>query len=148
MDGLNVGQVQLQEYGSKQDVLIRMERQPGGDDAQQTAITKVRAAVGKDLPGAEIRRVEAVGASVSDELFHNGMLAMGLAILAMLAYISFRFEWQFGIGAVVTLILDVTKLVGFYVRYAVPVQHDGDRRDPHGHGLLDQRQGRGLRPGA
>jgi preprotein translocase SecF subunit len=59
--------------------------------------------------------VEAVGATVSSELFRNGMTAMGLALVAMLAYIAFRFQWPFGVGAVVTLILDVTKLIGFFV---------------------------------
>jgi preprotein translocase subunit SecF len=56
-----------------------------------------------------------VGASVSSELFRNGMIALGLSLLAMLGYIWFRFEWQFGVGAVVTLILDVTKVIGWYV---------------------------------
>jgi preprotein translocase subunit SecF len=63
----------------------------------------------------QVRRVEAVGGSVSRELFVNGMLALGFSLLAMLAYIWFRFEWQFGVGAVITLVLDVTKVIGFYV---------------------------------
>ena len=111
---LGLGQVALQQFGTPQDVLIRVERQSGGEKAQQVAIEKVKAALAKDFTGIEIRRVEAVGASVSGELFRAGMLALGLAILAMLVYIWFRFEWQFGFGAVVTLILDVTKTVGFY----------------------------------
>lgn len=116
LDGLGlVGQVGLQSYGSSQDVLVRIDQQPGGEEAQQRAVAKVRAAVTEKVPGTEIRRVEAVGATVSDELYRNGMIAMGLALLAMLAYIAFRFQWPFGVGAVVTLILDVTKLVGVYV---------------------------------
>ncbi len=111
---LGLGQVALQSFGSPQDVLIRFERQSGGDQAQQVAVEKVRAALNKDFAGTQIRRVEAVGASVSGELFRNGMLALGLAIVAMLIYIWFRFEWQFGLGAVITLILDITKTVGFY----------------------------------
>lgn len=111
---LNLGQVALQEFGSPQDVLIRLERQPGDDAAQQVAADKVRATLAQEIPGTTVRRVEAVGASVSGELFFNGMLALGLALLAMLVYIWFRFEWQFGLGAIVTLLLDVTKVVGFY----------------------------------
>ncbi|MGR0183135.1 protein translocase subunit SecF [Azospirillum aestuarii] len=111
---LNMGQVALQEFGSPQDVLIRLERQPGDDAAQQVAADKVRATLAQEIPGTTVRRVEAVGASVSGELFFNGMLALGLALLAMLVYIWFRFEWQFGFGAIVTLLLDVTKVVGFY----------------------------------
>ena len=114
LTGLDMGQVALQEFGSPQDVLIRLERQPGDDAAQQVAADKVRNTLAQAVPGTQVRRVEAVGASVSGELFANGMLALGLAMLAMLIYIWFRFEWQFGFGAVVTLILDITKIVGFY----------------------------------
>ena len=114
LTGLGMGQVALQEFGSAQDVLIRLERQPGDDAAQQVAADKVRATLAATVPGTQVRRVEAVGASVSGELFTNGMLALGLAMVAMLFYIWFRFEWQFGLGAVVTLLLDITKIVGFY----------------------------------
>ena len=62
----------------------------------------------------QIRRVEVVGARVSGELFRNGLLATALALVAVLLYIWFRFEWQFGVGVVVTLILDVTKTIGFF----------------------------------
>jgi len=112
---LNVGQAGLQQFGSPNDVLIRLERQPGDDAAQQRAVERVRGALQQSVPGVQIRRVEAVGASVSEELFRNGMLALGLSMVAMLFYIWFRFEWQFGVGAVATLLLDITKMVGFYV---------------------------------
>ena len=109
-----LGQVSLQQFGSPTDVLIRFERQPGGDQAQQEAVKVIQAALAKDFPGTTIRRIESVGASVSQELFQDGMLALGLAAVAMLLYITFRFEWQFGVGAVATMILDVTKTVGFF----------------------------------
>jgi len=115
INGLGLGEAQLQSFGSDRDVLIRLERQPGGEEAQQNAVEAVRGLLTKSFPGTEIRSVEAVGATVSGELFQSGMLALGLALVAMLAYIAFRFEWQFGVGAVVTLILDVTKTVGFFV---------------------------------
>ncbi|TWB20848.1 protein translocase subunit secF /protein translocase subunit secD [Nitrospirillum amazonense] len=114
METLHLGPVQLQQFGSPSDVLMRLEQQAGGDAAQQGAVKAVQEELNKDFPGAVIRRQEAVGASVSAELFHDGMLALGLAAIAMLAYITFRFEWQFGIGAVVTMLLDVTKTVGFF----------------------------------
>ena len=117
VEKLDLGPVQLQQFGSPDEVLIRLQRQQGGDDAQQIAVNKVKTDVLSQFPGSEIRRVEAVGATVSDELFHQGMLALGLALLAMLVYIWFRFEWEFGVGAVVTLILDVTKTIGFYVLF-------------------------------
>jgi preprotein translocase subunit SecF len=115
LNGLGLGEVSLQQFGSPDNVLIRLERQPGGDEAQQKAVEKVRQVLTTKFPGTELRRVEAVGATVSTELFKNGMIALGLALVAMLIYIWFRFEWQFGVGAVVTLILDVTKTVGFFV---------------------------------
>jgi preprotein translocase subunit SecF len=141
LSSLNLGQVGLQQFGSPQDVLIRLERQradvaercrakrpPANDqeraarqravteeEAQQCAVEEVRAGLEKFKTGTQIRRVEAVGGSISSELFFNGMLALGLSIVAMLAYIWFRFEWQFGVGAVMTLLLDITKIVGFYV---------------------------------
>lgn len=112
---LDLGHAALQQFGSPNDVLIRLERQGTEDAAAQRAADKVRATLTQAYPGTEIRRVEAVGASVSEGLFRDGMLAMGLALIAMLIYIWFRFEWQFGIGAIVTLVLDVTKTIGFYV---------------------------------
>ena len=115
INGLGLGEAQLQQFGSPQDVLIRLERQPGGDEAQQKAVETVRSLLATKFPGTELRQVEAVGATVSGELFRGGILALGLALVAMLIYIWFRFEWQFGVGAVVTLILDVTKTVGFFV---------------------------------
>ena len=115
INGLGLGEAQLQQFGSPQDVLIRLERQAGGDEAQQKAVEKVRQLLLTKFPGTELRQVEAVGATVSGELFRGGMIALGLALVAMLVYIWFRFEWQFGVGAVVTLILDVTKTVGFFV---------------------------------
>jgi len=115
IDSLGLGEAQLQSFGSDRDVLIRLERQPGGEEAQQKAVETVRATLLKDFPGTELRSVEAVGATVSGELFQDGMIALGLALVAMLIYIAFRFEWQFGVGAVTTLILDVNKTVGFFV---------------------------------
>ncbi len=111
---LGLGQVSLQQFGAPSDVLIRFEQQPGGDQAQQKAVTAVQEKLAEEVPGVSIRRVETVGASVSAELFQEGMLALGLAAIAMLVYIWFRFEWQFGVGAVVTMLLDVTKTVGFF----------------------------------
>jgi preprotein translocase SecF subunit len=73
----------------------------------------VRTALEKGVPGARIQRTDAVGASVSAELFRNGLLALGISLLMILVYIWFRFEWQFAVGAVVTLVLDITKAIGF-----------------------------------
>jgi len=114
LDGLGLGPVHLQQFGAPDQVLVRMDRQPGGDQAQQAAIDKVKGDLAQHFPGSEIRSSAAVGSTVSDELFSDGMKALGFALVAMLAYIWFRFEWQFGVGAVLTLILDVTKTIGFF----------------------------------
>jgi SecD/SecF fusion protein len=115
LDGLGLGSVHLQQFGAPDQVLVRMDRQPGGDEAQQVAVGKVKADLAQNFPGSQVQSTEAVGSTVSGELFVDGMEALGFALLAMLAYIWFRFEWQFGVGAVLTLILDVTKTIGFFV---------------------------------
>jgi len=102
----------VQRFGDDQTVLIRLPTQPT-EAGTQIAVSKVRSALESSIQGAKIVRVDAVGASVSSELFHNGLYALGISLLMILAYIWFRFEWQFAVGAVVTLILDVTKAIGF-----------------------------------
>lgn len=114
LEKLDVGPVKLQDFGAPTDVLIRLERQDGGDEAQAKVVKLVQQTVQAEYPGTSIRRVESIGASVSSELFSDGMMALGLAALAMLIYIWVRFEWPFGVGAVVTMILDITKVIGFY----------------------------------
>ena len=104
----------VQRFGDNSQVLIKLGAQPG-EQATQQQVNKVRAALEQAQPGTKLLRTDAVGASVSAELFHNGMLALGISLLMILVYIWFRFEWQFAVGAVVTLLLDVTKAIGFLV---------------------------------
>src|ERR1700750_3455011 len=89
LNGLGLGEVQLQQFGAPTDVLIRLAEQPGGDAAQQTAVQKVRGALGDQV---EYRRVEVVGPRVSAELLSYGIVGLLLAILAILVYLWFRFE--------------------------------------------------------
>jgi len=102
----------VQRFGNPDQVLIRIRSQPSAD-ATQLAVTHVREALESVAPGTKILSTEAIGASVSAELFRNGLLALAISLLMILVYIWFRFEWQFAVGAVVTLILDVTKTIGF-----------------------------------
>ena len=104
----------VQRFGAEDQVLIRMDPQ-GDEAATQQTVSRVRQALEQAAPGTRIVRTDAVGASVSAELFRDGMLALGISLLMILVYIWFRFEWQFAVGAVVTLILDVTKAIGFLV---------------------------------
>ncbi|TCZ55388.1 protein translocase subunit SecD [Roseicella aquatilis] len=116
--GLDLGDVGLQQFGDESTVLVRLPAQ-GEEGATQAAVNAVRGAVEGVAPGARILRVEAVGNRISDELFRGGLLALGLSLLVMLFYIWFRFEWQFGVAAIATLILDTTKTVGFMVLFGV-----------------------------
>jgi SecD/SecF fusion protein len=118
VSGLNLGDVGLQEFGSPDTVLVRLPVQ--GDEAgTQRAVGAVRGALEQVAPGTRILRVEAVGNRVSDELFTGGMIALGISMVAMLLYIWFRFEWQFAIAAIATLILDTTKTIGFMVLFQI-----------------------------
>jgi preprotein translocase subunit SecF len=106
---LGLGEAELQEFGAPNDILIRLETQSGGEAAQAAAVSKVTQALGKDV---EIRRVELVGPKVSAELTQGGIIAVVVAIIMVLIYIWFRFEWQFGLGAVASLIHDVIITIG------------------------------------
>jgi preprotein translocase subunit SecF len=107
---LNLGEFQLQQFGSPSDVLIRLAQQPGGEDAQQAAVRKVRDALGSDV---EYRRVEVVGPRVSGELLSYGTLGIFFAIVAILVYLWFRFEWQFALGAMIANVHDIVLTIGF-----------------------------------
>ncbi len=114
LDSLNLGEIALQEFGAASKVLIRAERQPGAEAAQRVAVERLRTKIDELSPGSKVERIEVVGPKVSGELAETGILAVVLASLAMLVYIWVRFEWPFAVGAIATLILDVTKTVGFF----------------------------------
>jgi len=116
-NALDLGDVAVQEFGDPQDVLIRIETQPGDGDAQMAVVSKVQAALVAAVPGAEFRRVEVVGPKVSGELVVEGALAIGLAVLVVLIYIWLRFEWQFSVGAVVALVHDVVLTIGVFALF-------------------------------
>jgi preprotein translocase subunit SecF len=110
LGGLGLGDVQLQEFGAPTDVLIRVAQQPGGELAQQAAITKVREALGNDV---DYRRIEVVGPRVSNELLAKSTIGLGLAIVAILIYLWFRFEWQFALGAMIANVHDLVLTIGY-----------------------------------
>ena len=107
---LGLGEVQLQQFGGPDEVLIRVAEQPGGDAAQQVAVGKVRGALGNSV---DYRRVEVVGPRVSGELLAYGMLGLMLAIIAILIYLWFRFEWQFALGAMIANVHDLVLTIGY-----------------------------------
>jgi len=107
---LNLGEAQLQQFGSPTDVLIRIPQQPGGELAQQAAAQKVRAALGDSI---DVRRIEVVGPRVSTELLAYGIFGLLVAICGIFIYLWFRFEWQFALGAMIANVHDLVLTIGF-----------------------------------
>lgn len=106
-----LGEVELQQFGSPNDILIRVQQQPGGDAAQREAIDTVRSALGE---GYDYRRTELVGPKVGAELLRGGILATVLAIIGITLYVAVRFEWQFGVAALIATFHDVMTTVGLF----------------------------------
>ena len=110
LTSLGLGDIQLQSFGGPADVLIRVAQQPGGEQAQQAAVDKIRKALGEDV---DYRRIEVVGPRVSSELLSYGTVGIIAAIGAILIYLWFRFEWQFALGAMIANVHDLVLTLGF-----------------------------------
>jgi preprotein translocase subunit SecF len=110
MDGQRLGDVQVQAFGDSKAAMVRFET-PVGKDADKVK-TQVKQALRTAIPAAKFTNDSTVGAKVSGELFQSGILALLTAIGLMLIYIWFRFELQFGLGAVAALFHDVILTFG------------------------------------
>jgi preprotein translocase subunit SecF len=108
--GLGLGEVQLQQFGSPRDVLIRVSQQPGGEQAQQAALAKIKAALGDEVT---YRQEAVVGPRISTELLAYSAIGLMTAIFGILVYLWFRFEWQFALGAMVANVHDLVLTIGF-----------------------------------
>jgi preprotein translocase subunit SecF len=115
LQDLGLGEVALQEFGGPANVLIRIERQAGGEQGQLAAVNKIKAAFAERF-GQDVsyRRVEFVGPKVSSDLLWAGTQATVYALIAILVYVWFRFEWQFAVGAVLALIHDAVTTLGLF----------------------------------
>lgn len=111
LNTLGLGEVELQQFGSPNDVLIRIQRQEGEEAAQMKAVQSARDKLGA---GYEYRRVEVVGPTVGKELLQAGIMATVLAMLAIGVYVGARFEWQFGVAAFIATLHDVIATVGLF----------------------------------
>ncbi len=111
LGSLGIGEVSLQQFGEPTDVLINVAKQQGDEEQQIAAIQAVKEALGSDV---ELRRQEFVGPKIGDELKEAGLLATVLALLGIGVYIWLRFEWQFGVAALIALVHDVVATIGFY----------------------------------
>lgn len=108
---LNLGEVEIQQFGTGRDVLLRIGLQPGGDRAQAEVVVKLRSVFEDKF---DFRRVEVVGPRVSEELVQNGIIGVLLAILVVLIYLWFRYEWEFAVGAVIATMHDLVLTIGFF----------------------------------
>ena len=111
LGALGLGEVSIQSFGAPQDVLIRVQRQEGDETAQIAALAKITETLGADY---DVRRTEFVGPTVGAELKEKGILAVFCALLAIMVYIWFRFEWQFSVAAILALSHDILTTIGLF----------------------------------
>lgn len=113
---LGLGEISIQEFGGPKNLLVRMPQQAGGPEAQQGAIDKVHGLIEEKF-GAEkvdFRRTEFVGPQVGAELKKTAMWAILFSMIGIMGYVWVRFEWQYGVGAIVALIHDVVGTIGLF----------------------------------
>lgn len=111
MHDLKIGEVQVQQVGAANELMIRVHRPDDSEGTQQAVVKSVKAALG---PGFDYRRVELVGPKVGGELLRDGIVASALAIICIAIYVAFRFEWQFGVAAIIATFHDVAVTVGLF----------------------------------
>jgi preprotein translocase SecF subunit len=109
---LGLGDVEVTSFGEPNEVLIRVEAQEGGREAQDKVVSDVRRVLGETE--YEQRRTEFVGPRIAGELAIKGTIAVIVALIGVLFYIWFRFEWQFAVGAIASLVHDVILTIGFF----------------------------------
>ncbi|MEO6248312.1 MAG: protein translocase subunit SecF [Sphingomicrobium sp.] len=114
MDSLHVGEATIQEFGNNRTYQIRLPRPPGPDSMSNVVVTKVQAFLPQAYPGAKVGQGESVSGKVSEELAADGAKAILFAMIGIAIYIWIRFEWQFGVGALVTLAHDFAMTLGFF----------------------------------
>jgi preprotein translocase subunit SecF len=112
VDGLGIKDVQVQNFGTAQEVLIRMPAQKGGTPGQQSE--KVLAALKAADPSANLRRTEFVGPQVGDELATDGLKALAFVVVGIMLYLAVRFEWKFAVAAIIANLHDVIIILGFF----------------------------------
>ena len=115
LDALDLGEVSLQTAGADDQVMIRAKAPEGDENAQRAAVEQIKGALDAKLgAGLNYQRAEFVGPRVSEELLVNSIWAVLISLVGVLLYLWFRFEWQYGIGAIASLIHDVSATIGIY----------------------------------
>jgi len=111
---LGVGDASIQAFGDDRTYQIRLPKPDGPDAAANQVVGQVRGFLAREYPGATVSAGESVSGKVSEELATDGALAILFAMIGIALYIWFRFEWQFGVGALATLFHDVSMMLGFF----------------------------------
>lgn len=116
LNALNLGDISIQEFGTPQNFLIRVPEQKGGAEAQKNAIETIKISLNALFPDklVEYQRSEYVGPQVGDELKRSGIIAFVLTVLGIMGYIWYRFEWQYGLAAILSLMHDTLAVVGLF----------------------------------
>ena len=112
VSALGYPDVQVQNFGTSRDVMIRLPVQKGVTSAQQSE--QVIAALKAADPDAIMRRTEFVGPQVGEELVHGGLMALGMVVIGIVVYLAMRFEWKFGVAAIIANLHDVVIILGFF----------------------------------
>jgi preprotein translocase subunit SecF len=114
VDSLGVGEASIQALGNDRTYQIRLPKPSGPDAASNQIVSKLRAAIPQQYPGARVDAGESVSGKVSEELADSSAMAIAFAMLGIAIYIWVRFEWQFGVGALLTLAHDIAMTLGFF----------------------------------
>lgn len=114
VEALGYGEATIQRSDDTTEYSVRTPLPEGGEEAANKAASAIRTTIQQAYPGAQVAGAQSVSGKVSEELFRNGAISLTLAMLAIALYIWFRFEWQFGVGALFALFHDVALTLGFF----------------------------------
>ena len=112
LDGLQIGEVQVQALGTNKHIMIRLPNREGITSAQLS--NQAMEILRKDDASVQMRQVEFIGPQVGEELVSNGLLALGMVVVGIIIYLSMRFEWRFAVSAIIANMHDVVIILGFF----------------------------------
>jgi preprotein translocase SecF subunit len=111
----NIGDISLQTFGEQNNILIRVGHSSENSDQRLTYINKIKQVIGDNFSGnVDYRKVDYVGPKVGSELVKSGVISVLIALVAIMLYVWFRFEWQYGVGAIAALFHDAILMIGFF----------------------------------
>lgn len=115
LDGLQVGDIQVQALGTNRHIMIRLPNKPGTTSAQLS--NRTMDVLKKDDVSVKLRQVEFIGPQVGDELVHNGLIALGMVVVGIIIYLSVRFEWRFAVSAIIANMHDIVIILGCFALF-------------------------------